>query len=422
MSSKEIETGTEQIRAHITGFLNTVESRMSEPRLTEILEDGETLQAQNLGQTPERCVEDTLIFPILESLGFEVTPRPYYPYGNTEDRPDFRIDNLAEIVIGENKSVNRFDEASSDMEEYLDSQRYEYGIITDGLRWALIELEAKEKAEAALNEVVTKQSIAPAIRRIARDRDLVDYTEEIHTSNTVDGTLGRFYQQFNHYGIRRTLGGLTEFYDLYLETLTGDGDYETLPQNLLDSMESPSGATPEDELAFAALSIDRLAFVQLLVDRGILDGLALHAEWSEHNRGLNRFRGTFYAQHLRPLVYEVLGTARDARRAEQTNSCEGLPHLAGGLFEPLIPEERSYDIPDETMQLVLTRLIEGEQRTLINEAVHGSLLETYTEEYESRDLAGRIPRHYAAIVDAYSAEVEFVESEISRTLRSFEGE
>jgi hypothetical protein len=47
-------------------------------------------------------------------------------------------------------------------------------------------------------------------------------------------------------------------------------------------------------------------------------------------------------------------------------------------------------------------------------------LETYTEEYESREVAGRIARHYSTIVDAYRAEVDFVESEISRTLRSFE--
>jgi len=58
---------------------------------------------------------------------------------------------------------------------------------------------------------------------------------------------------------------------------------------------------------------------------------------------------------------------------------------------------------------------------LVNEAAEGSILETYTEEFESRELAGQIPQYYADIVDAYGAEIEYVESEIERTLRSFAG-
>jgi len=73
------------------------------------------------------------------------------------------------------------------------------------------------------------------------------------------------------------------------------------------------------------------------------------------------------------------------------------------------------------MKPVLSRFLESEERTLVNEAANGSLLQTYTEGFESRDLAGEIPRHYSAIVDAYEAELEFVESEIERTLRSFTG-
>jgi hypothetical protein len=420
MSSKEIEDATERIRGHLTNFLTTVEDQMREPRLTEVVEKGDSLSAENIGQTPERCVEDALIFPTLRVLGFEVTPRPYYPYGKTEERPDFRVDNLAETVIGENKSVNNFSEAKSDIEEYLDSRRYEYGLVTDGLRWALYELKTGANGQAELYEVIEEQSIAPAVRRLARERGLVDYTEELHSDNTVESTLGRFYQTFNHYGVRRTLGGLTEFYDLYLETLTGAGDYESLSENLVDSIESPSDAGESDTLAFAALFVDRLALLQLLLDRGILEGVALHREWTEHNTGLNRFRGSFYSQHLQPLIYDALGTPQHERDESLSDAWRGLPYLDGGLFKPLLPEERAYDIPDETMRVVLTRFIEGEERTVVNEATQGSLLETYTEEYESREVAGRIARHYSTIVDAYRAEVDFVESEISRTLRSFE--
>jgi hypothetical protein len=108
MSSQEIEEATSEIRGHITEFLATLDSRTNEQRLNEIIEASGTLESKDLGQLPERCVEDCLIWPVLETLGFEFTPRPYYRSGDESERPDFRIDDLAETVVGENKSVNRF--------------------------------------------------------------------------------------------------------------------------------------------------------------------------------------------------------------------------------------------------------------------------------------------------------------------------
>ena len=106
MSSQEIEEATTAIRSHVVDFLTTLDDQMDDPRLSEIVEAAGTLQSKNLGQTPERCVEDALIWPILETLGYEYTPWPYYPVGDSDEQPDFRIDNLSETVIGENKSVN----------------------------------------------------------------------------------------------------------------------------------------------------------------------------------------------------------------------------------------------------------------------------------------------------------------------------
>lgn len=422
MSSQEIENAIAEIRAHIVDFLTALDGQMETPRLGEVIEDSGTLESENLGQLPERCVEDALIWPTLETLGFEFTPRPYYPVGEANERPDFRIDNLADRVIGENKAPNHYDEAKRDIEAYLDSQRYEYGIATDGFRWGMFEMEADERGRARPVEVVAEQNLAPAVRRIARERGLVSYTEELQSGSTVDGVLGSFYQTFNHYGVRRAIGGLDEFYDLYLEALAGDGEYQSLDSNLVSAIDAPEGAASSDKLAFAALFVDRMAFLKLLVDRGILEGVSLQDAWSDHNQGLNRFRGSFYSNHLQPLFYDVLSTPPQQRSEELANSFPDVPHLAGGLFEQVLPDEAAYDIPDETMKVVLARFVEGEGRTLINEAASGSLLQTYTEEYESRTLAGEMPRHYSAIVEAYAAEIDHVESHIERTLRSFETE
>lgn len=420
MSSQEIEEASSEMRSHISEFLATLDSRMDEQRLDEIIEAGGTLASENLNQLPERCVEDCLIWPVLETLGFEITPQPYYRSGDDNERPDFRIDNLAGVVIGENKSVNRFDEATSDLGLYLDSRQYEYGIATDGFHWGMYELEADEGGRAELVEIIEEQNIVPAVQRIARDEGLVSYNEELQTEVTVDGVLGDFYQTFNHYAIRRAIGGLSEFYDLYLEVIAGDGEYQDFESNLVDSLEAPSSATPTERLAFAALFIDRLVFLKLLANRDLLGDIVLHKQWIEHSQGLDRFRGSFYSQYLKPLFYDTLSTSPQSRNNGLRGSFQNLHYLGGGLFSPILPDEREYDLPDDVMKLVLTRFAEDEQRTLINEGIGGSLLQTYTEKYESRDIAGRIPQYYSTIVEAYGAEIEYVESHVKRTLRSYE--
>jgi hypothetical protein len=422
MSSQEIEKASSEIRGHITKFLVTLDSRMDNQRLEEIVEANGTLGSENLGQLPERCVEDCLIWPVLETLGFEFIPRPYYRSGDENERPDFCIDNLAGTVIGENKSVNRFSEAKSDLELYLDSQHYEYGIATDGFRWGMHELEADSGGRAKLVDVIEEQDLVPAVQRIARDEGLVNYNEELQTEATVEGVLGNFCQTFNHYEIRRAIGGLTEFYDLYLEVIAGDGEYQNFELSLVDALDAPSGATTAEKLAFTTLFVDRLAFLKLLADRDLLREVVFHEQWQKHNQGLNRFRGSFYSQYLKPLFYDALSTPRQSRDDGLRGSLRNLYHLGGGLFSSILPDERDYDLPDDVMKVVLTRFVEAEQRTLINEALGGSLLQAYTEEYESRDIVGRIPQYYSTIVDAYAAEIEYVESQVERTLRSYENQ
>jgi hypothetical protein len=248
----------------------------------------------------------------------------------------------------------------------------------------------------------------------------VSYNKKLQSEGTVDAVLGWFYQTFNHYSVRRAIGRLTKFYDLYLEVISGDGEYHSLESNLYGALEAPTGASEDDQLAFTALVVDRLAFLKLLIDRGVLGSIAFHDQWSEHNQGLNRFRGSFYSQYLQPLFYDALATRPRQRGDEDLpDSFRDVPYLAGGLFEPILPDEHDYDIPDTVMKPVLSRFVESEERTLVNEAANGSLLRTYTEGFKSRDLAGQIPQHYSTIVDVYETEIEYVESEIERTLRSF---
>lgn len=191
MSSREIEEGMSEIHGHIVDLLETLNDRMDEPRLDEVVENGGTRQSANLGQLPERCVEDALIWPTLDTLGFEYTPQPYYPVGDDNEQPDFSIDNLSETVIGENKSVNRFSTARDDIEVYLDTQRYEYGIATDDLRWGMYAIDTDESGRAELVNLIEEQDLMPAVQRVARDRGFVSYNKELQSEGTVDTMLGR---------------------------------------------------------------------------------------------------------------------------------------------------------------------------------------------------------------------------------------
>lgn len=158
--------------------------------------------------------------------------------------------------------------------------------------------------------------------------------------------------------------------------------------------------------------LDRLAFVRLMRDRGALE-IELHEEWSHHNKGLNRFQGSFYDTHLEPLFYDVLSEPKGEREEDEFGSP---PHFAGGLFEPVLDDEDAYDVGDYVMQDVLTVFIEGGSRTVINEGARGSLLESYrtTEETE---LAGRMAEWYADLTRAYESELASVEENISPPLR-----
>lgn len=55
-----------------------------------------------------------------------------------------------------------------------------------------------------------------------------------------------------------------------LEVIAGSGEYQNFDLNLVDTLDAPDDVSPADKLAFATLFVDRLAFLKLLADRGLL--------------------------------------------------------------------------------------------------------------------------------------------------------
>ena len=422
MDSDTVETAVSDLFTCVEGFLNEFERRgVSTKRLTAVIENGDNLQGTDIGQQPERFIEDHLVFPILAALGYEVTPRPNsVAVGDEDEYPDFRVDNLSESVIGENKSINDAATAKTELQSYLNAEQHEYGFATDGFEWGVYGVDVDGTGDLNLVSVVSPQNIKPIIQHRARERELVEYNDELAGETDPQSQLAQFFQQVGHHHIRTEISGLTHFHDKYAELLAGEGEYghDGIETALLNAIDAPAGADDEKQLAFAALLVDRLAFVRLMEDRGVLD-VRLHEEWEEHDHGLNRFRGSFLKNHLHPLFYGVLSVPVEDR--DDQLEFGGPPHFAGGLFDPILPNEQAYDVDDEAMRDILTTFIEGEVRTVINEAVHGSLLQSYRASGEV-ELVGQMAEWFDDINRRYNAEIRHVEENIKPTLRSFSEE
>ncbi|WP_135851101.1 hypothetical protein [Halorussus salinus] len=414
MDSATVDAAVSDLGTVVEDFLDELADRnLSADRLGEIVEGNAEFEGADLRQFPERFVEDHLIWPVLDVLGYAVTPRPDSPGQSREEYPDFRVDNLPAQVIGENKSVNDIETAKTELLDYLDNTRYEYGIATDGFRWGVYEIAETDRRSLVLEPVVEPQSLKQVIQYFAREERMVPYAD-LNGLPEPDGPLATFFQNLGHHHVRRATGGLSDFHDLYAETLVGEGDYDHdgIETSLVEAVDAPADAGEAEKTAFAALLLDRLAFVRLMRDRGVLE-IELHEEWSHHNKGLNRFQGSFYDTQLKPLFYDVLSEPKGKREEDEFSSP---PHFAGGLFEPVLDDEDAYDIEDYVMQDVLTVFIEGESRTVINEGARGSLLESYRATEET-DLAGRMAEWYADLTGAYESELAYVEKNISPTLR-----
>jgi len=190
-----------------------------------------------------------------------------------------------------------------------------------------------------------------------------------------DSLLATFFQQLGHHQVRRATGGLSEFHDLYAETLVGEGDYnhDGIDTPLVEAVNAPDSADKAEKPRLWPCSLTDCAFVRLMRDRGVLN-VELHEEWSHHNKGLNRFKAPSTIRISNPVLRCAVGSEIERKDEDAFGSP---PEFTGGLFEPVLDNEDDYDITDGVMQDVLTVFIEGESRTVINEAACGSLLESY---------------------------------------------
>jgi predicted type IV restriction endonuclease len=178
MDSATVDAAVSDLRTVVENFLEELAARnLPADRLGDIIEGDAGFDGTDLRQFPERFVEDHLIWPVLEVLGYAVTPRPDSRGQTQEEYPDFRVDNLPARIIGENKSVNDIETAKTELLEYLDTTRYEYGIATDGFQWGVYELAETDGRSLALEPVVEPQNLKQVVQYLAREERMVTYAD-----------------------------------------------------------------------------------------------------------------------------------------------------------------------------------------------------------------------------------------------------
>ncbi|WP_152420016.1 hypothetical protein [Haloferax prahovense] len=142
------------------------------PSQVEYVVSGRYLDSSEIGQLPERFIEDHLVWPLLNVLGYEYLPQPVgYPrWGN--EVPDFAITNFETTdefaFIGEVKPPNNISNARVQVKSYLkkDLGLNTLAIATDGLNWELYFRHEKGECVVPLLKVGLRAIISKLQRRL----------------------------------------------------------------------------------------------------------------------------------------------------------------------------------------------------------------------------------------------------------------
>lgn len=388
-----------EIRSVIEDFLDQLADTVSDPHTVErVLAGEDELSINDLGNTPEEWTEGNLIWNLIEVVGLNREPgRPAShrrAAGTTQrEAPDFRlVEQDGEfVVIGENKSPNKIDQAEQELvNDYLSHKAWpDHGIATDGFEWVVY--HAEHGGDFLEFDEVERVDLRPALNAIARELGHVGSgsIDEVD----VDAILEQFVSVFTPDALHTLLtqtapkkfrdtrsANVEEFYELYIELLFGESDDHDYDTCLRDDIVSPRGATEKEEDLFAVTLMNRLLFVKFLETRDVLPRGFLRDLVQDYRTNEDTIPGTLYETFVKPLFYDLFNTPENERHPKlRTGPYADVPYLNGGLFRENIPDESQYNLLDRTLPTIIEDLIEGHRLEMNGEgfdpAVLGSVFE-----------------------------------------------
>lgn len=395
------------VRSVLTNFVHQLDDALDgdAQHVERVLRGDDELSRNDLHAEPEEWTEDVLIDELIHAVDLNIQPgRPNPRYETPEwvsvEIPDFELEEHDENgdssdlwIIGENKSVNKFEDAQNDMQEYLGKMWWpDYGIATDGIKWGTYRIETSGTGDdgngdvaeyyRSFSEVV---DLRGAIRTIAEEEGVVGQRQL--NGVDVDEKLREFVEVFTPTALVELLlrkapkqlrderkSDVDAFYELYIELLFGESDKydDKYSSNLRDDVMQPDDCPDKDADIFAVELVNRLLFIKFLENRGVLDDQFLLDRINAYNEALPN---TLYKTVFDPLFYELLNTP-DRSSYEEQGWQNRVPFLNGGLFRETVREERKYDVKNHTLETVITDLVEGTELEFdIDPAILGSVFE-----------------------------------------------
>jgi len=401
----EIDGRVSEINDVLKSFLLKLRNHIDVHKFEKILSGDDTLSSSDIGQKPEAFTEDNLIYPLLEVVGLDKIRQPY---GKARMWPDFEITNLDTYTIGENKSLNKYQEAEKEIKEYLDRKSIdaEYGIATDGICWTVFKIETG--GDTLEYPIAGDIDLRDALIQIAKDEGLFNPAHEIE----VEEILKNFLELFSRDTFNEILSkkapkwfrderkkDIDDFYDLYIELLFGKGKEYEYESCLRDDIKAPRYATENDIDLFAITLVNRLLFIKFLEDRKILEKGFLKKRVEFYETHKEELTGCLYTSQIKPLFYDLLNTPMEEREPKHRRGWfKDVPYLNGGLFKENIDHEKEFQVSDRLLPQVIDDLIEGHELELkdkqIDPAILGSVFEKTINHIEQERTQKDIGAYY----------------------------
>lgn len=330
-----------------------------------------TLHSKDLRdeQIPEPFTRQHVIEPLIDFLGFEITPETllYSPSGRkapdyiirpkNQNDPTFYVE--AESLNTDLKSKGQ---GISQVRSWLISRatKTDYGIATDGLQWVLLKFDSA----SAQTKVVLKVDLKPIFLKMLNPGAFVN-EEEV---SKIEQDFLLLHVEYISSFLREYLETIEirkeeiskKFYNDYVRFVFGYDKNGKPIQGicLLDKIDEPLDTEDRDKNLFAVVFMNRLIFTKFLEEKKIVPKKLLGRLFEKYKT--LAIPSTFYQTYLKPLFYEVFNKGDENRRSEiRTNPIfKDIPYLNGGLFTEVVKGESSYNIENEGIELVIDNLLD----------------------------------------------------------------
>lgn len=107
LSNIQINARSQKLVRVIEQFVRVLNNQAGEKHTAKVILDGGILQGRELEQRPERSIEDELIDPVMQVLGYEPRFQPTGFDGLDGRYPDFTALNVDVTNIGEVKTPGK---------------------------------------------------------------------------------------------------------------------------------------------------------------------------------------------------------------------------------------------------------------------------------------------------------------------------